>query len=140
MRELDEHRVALTAMMSRSQESRAKLLRALDESSSDVAILESTSEAKRHLMVLLQEEVGKVDSLFAEEMMVSVVGAERDMCKLNAIFEIRSRRAGLDRSDVLLSRGAGIIEEEGPLDDFIGGKTDILIPAGGCSRCTAICS
>jgi hypothetical protein len=130
MRELDEHRVALTAMMSRSQESRLKLLRALEEASSDVAILESTSEAKRYLMVVLEEEVSKVDSLFAEEMMVSVVGAARDMCKLNAIFEIRSRRAGLDRSRVLLSRGAGSIGEVGQLD-AVYGQIDILIPAGG---------
>ena len=49
---------------------------------------------------------------------------------MDAIFEIRSRRAGLDRAGVLLSRGPGSIGEEVELDD-VWGKTDILIPAGG---------
>jgi hypothetical protein len=103
VRELDEQRKALEAMMSRSKESRAKLLGALEEAS-DVAIFDVTREAKRQLLSVVEEDLCKVDSLFDEEVMVSVVRVAVEMGKLDEMFEILSRRVVSDRSAVLISR------------------------------------
>ena len=127
--EMDEQRVSLEAMMCRSQESRVHLLRALEEAS-DVAIFDRTSESKKQLISVLEEDVsGKVDGMFEEEVMVSVVRVAVELGKLDEIFEIISRKVVSDRSAVLLSRKAGIIGQ-GQLG-YVYGSTDILIPAGG---------
>ena len=129
IQEMDEERVLLEAMLCRSQESRVHLLRALEEAS-DVAIFDRTSESKKQLISVLEEDVsGKVDGMFEEEVMVSVVRVAVELGKLDEIFEIISRKVVSDRSAVLLSRKPGIIGQ-GQLD-CVYGSTDILIPAGG---------
>jgi hypothetical protein len=128
VRELDEQRKALEATMSRSKESRAKLLRALQEAC-DVTIFDVTRESKRQLLSVVEEDVCKVDSMFEEEVMVSAVRVAVDFGKLVEMFEIGCRRVGLERAVVLLSRGAGMIGQ-GQLG-YVVGSTDIWIPAGG---------
>ena len=128
IRALEEQRVSLEEMMSRSKESRVQLVRALEEAS-DVSIFEHTREAKRQLISVLEEDVRKEDSMVEEEVFVSVARAAVDLGKVDEMFEVRSRRVGLDRAVVLLSRGAGMIGQG--LLDVVVGSTDIWIPPGG---------
>jgi uncharacterized protein YdbL (DUF1318 family) len=126
---IDEQRVSLEAMMSRSQESRLQLLGALEEAS-DAAIFDRTSATKKQLISVLGQDVsGNVDGLVEEEVMVCLVIEAVELGKLDEIFEIVSRKVVSDRSAVLLSRKAGILGQ-GQLD-LVRGSTDILIPAGG---------
>jgi hypothetical protein len=128
IRELDERRVLLEATMRRSQESRAMLLRALEEAS-DVSIFEHTSEAKRQLISVVEEDICDADSMIEEEVKVSLVSAAVELGKVKELFEIGSRLVGSGRAVVVLSRGPGIIGQ-GQLD-YVAGNTNILIPAGG---------
>ena len=100
-RELDEHRLALEAHMSRSEASRAKLQRALEEAS-NVAIFGSTcGEAKKLLISVVEKDVSKVDGMCKEEEILSVTPVREALDlgkgKTNAMFEIRTCRVGLDR-------------------------------------------
>ena len=104
------------------------MLRALEEAS-DVSIFEHTSEAKRQLISVVEEDVCDVDSEIEEEVKVSLVSAAVKLGKAKDIFEIRSQLLGSGRAVVLLSQGSGIIGK-GQLDVVVG-STDILIPAGG---------
>jgi hypothetical protein len=138
--EMDEQRVSLEAMMCRSQESRVHLLRALEEGS-DVAIFDRTSESKKQLILVFEQDVvGKVDGMFEEEVMVSVVRVAVEFGKLDEMFEVGSRRVGSERAVVLISRGAGMIGQ-GHLG-YVAGSTDIWIPAGGyvADRCRVTCT
>jgi hypothetical protein len=121
VRELDEHRKALEATMSRSKESRAQLLGALEEAC-DVAIFDVTRESKSQLLSVVEGDVCKGDGMFDEEVMVSVVRVAVEFGKLDVMFEIGCRRVGLERAVVLLSQGQL---------GCVYGSTDIWIPAGG---------
>ena len=78
-------------------------------------------------MGVLEEEVRKVDRICVEicvkEVMVTVVEVARDMWKF------RYRRAGFDRADALLSRGASYNRASSIV--FWQRLISCLIPAGG---------
>jgi len=129
-RELDEHRLAFEALMSLSEVSRAKLQRALEEASNAPIFGSTCGEAKKLLISVVEKDVNKVDGMFEEEVMVSVVIEALDLGKTNAMFEIRTCTVGgLDKSVVLLSIEAGIIGLG--VVGTVWGSTDVLIPAGG---------
>ena len=82
LRELDDCRQSLESIMSRSQNSRAQLLRIVEEAS-DAAIMESAQECMKDLAAVLQEGINKSDRICEDEVMVSRYGsASFDNCSI----------------------------------------------------------